>query len=71
MSETLAFSIPGFCETHGICRSTAYKEIKAKRLRIMKVGKRTLISVESAADWRRLMEGGSSPAGGAALAGVG
>ncbi len=52
----LAFDIPKFCEAHDIGRSTAYEEIRAGRLRIMKVGKLTRISVEAAETWRRQRE---------------
>ncbi len=56
LSERQAFSIPRFCDTHDIGRSKVYEEIAAGRLRVMKVGRRTLISAEAAADWRKLME---------------
>ena len=52
-----AYSVRAFCQAHNIGRSMVYREIKSGRLRIMKVGKRTLVSVESAAEWRNLMEG--------------
>ena len=51
-----AQSINEFCEDNDIGRTTTYGEIKAGRLRTMKVGKRTLITHEAAADWRHLME---------------
>jgi predicted DNA-binding transcriptional regulator AlpA len=55
--EKKSFSINHFCVTHGISRATFYNLVK-KRLapRIMKVGKRTLISAEAAAEWRTRME---------------
>jgi hypothetical protein len=52
----LAFSVRGFCKEHAVGRTLVYQEIREGRLRIMKVGRRTLISTEAAADWRRLME---------------
>ena len=52
----LAFDIPNFCAAHNIGRSTAYEEIRAGRLQIMKVGKLTRISVEAAKKWRRQRE---------------
>jgi predicted DNA-binding transcriptional regulator AlpA len=58
-----AFSIPQFCNSHNVSRAKFYllaKEGKAPRL--MKVGRRRLISVEAAAEWRKKMEteGGKS-----------
>lgn len=46
-----AFSIEEFCRTYGICRASAYVEIKEGRLRIRKCGRRTLIAVEDAENW--------------------
>ncbi len=55
--DQLAFSIPDFCASHGITRGFLYqlwqRGLGPTR---MKVGKRTLISVEAAAEWRRQME---------------
>ena len=55
-SARAAFSIDVFCQENDTCRSKAYEEINAGRLRILKVGRRTLITPESAEAWRRLME---------------
>lgn len=46
-----AMSIETFCQWAGIGRSLAYKEIEAGRLRIKKVGRRTLITLEAARAW--------------------
>jgi hypothetical protein len=52
-----AYSVDEFCRRNRICRATFYNLIRAGRgPRLMKVGARTLITVESAADWRRRME---------------
>jgi predicted DNA-binding transcriptional regulator AlpA len=52
-----AFSIPEFCRRHGISRSAFYNALAAGTgPRIMKVGSRTLISREAAAEWRRRCE---------------
>lgn len=51
-----AYSVDGFAKSHNLSRVTVYKEINDKRLRIMKVGRRTLISGEAAAEWRALCE---------------
>lgn len=63
-----SYSINEFCTLNDISRALFYiltKEGKAPRL--MKVGRRTLISTEAAADWRSRMEeltanGGDHPA---------
>jgi predicted DNA-binding transcriptional regulator AlpA len=53
-----SFSIEHFCVAHGISRATFYNLVKRNLApRRMKVGKRTLISAESAAEWRIKMEG--------------
>jgi predicted DNA-binding transcriptional regulator AlpA len=56
-SEKQSFSIKHFCATHGISRATFYNLVKKQLApRLMKVGKRTLISAEAAAEWRARME---------------
>jgi predicted DNA-binding transcriptional regulator AlpA len=53
----LALSIPEFCEAHGISEGFFYKLKKqGEGPREMKVGARTLITLESAAEWRRKRE---------------
>jgi len=47
----LAYSVEQFCIRYSIGRSSTYEEIKAGRLKIRKVGSRTLISHEEAARW--------------------
>lgn len=55
------FTIPQFCGAHNISRAHLYDLIKAGNgPRVMKVGRRTLISAEAAADWRKQMEVGSA-----------
>ena len=56
VDETRAYRIEGFAKAHKISRSQVFVEIKEKRLQPMKVGRRTIISIEAAADWRHLME---------------
>lgn len=52
-----AQSVDAFCESNGISRSLFYKlQREGKAPRIMKIGRRTLISSEAAAEWRKLME---------------
>jgi len=55
--EILAFSIAEFCRRHGISRAHFYNLWKTGEApRVMRVGRRTLISTEAAAQWRRRME---------------
>jgi len=50
-------SIDSFCSRNGISRSMFYKLLRAGTApQTMKVGTRTLISAEAAAEWRRRME---------------
>jgi len=52
-----AATVPQFCDGHNISRTHFYELIKqGKAPRLMKVGRRTLISQEAAAEWRRRME---------------
>lgn len=52
-----SFSIKEFCEQHTISRSFFYVLLeKGEAPRVMKVGRRTLISAEAAAEWRKSME---------------
>ncbi|NYT58229.1 hypothetical protein H0A65_04745 [Alcaligenaceae bacterium] len=59
-SPRAAYSIKEFCDAHGITKVTIYKMLKeGTGPRIMKVGARTLISTEAAAEWRRQCEEGA------------
>ena len=52
-----AYSVPEFCEAHRISRSLFYALKKEGDGPVtMKVRGRTLISVESAVEWRQRME---------------
>lgn len=52
-----AFSIAQFCEAHHISRTHLHNMQKAgKGPRLMRLGRRVLISAEAAADWRRQIE---------------
>lgn len=55
-----AMSIEDFCRWAGIGRSLAYKEIEAGRLRIKKVGRRTLVTLEAARAWLASLPDGDS-----------
>jgi len=48
-----AMSIVEFCQRYGIGRTMAYAEIRTKRLRARKAGKRTIITEDDAEDWLR------------------
>jgi len=57
VADTLALSIAEFCRRHGISRAHFYNLSKnGDGPALMRVGRRTLISVEAAAEWRRRME---------------
>lgn len=54
---TSASSVPEFCRAHRISPSFFYKLQREKRgPRLMRIGGRTLVSAEAAADWRRAIE---------------
>ena len=46
--EKRVFSINEFCSRYGVGRTTAYEEIKAGRLQVVKAGKRTLVPADAA-----------------------
>ena len=46
-----ATDIAAFGKRHGLSESTIYKEINQGRLRAFKVGRRTIITDEAAAEW--------------------
>jgi hypothetical protein len=46
-----AFDIAGFCKRYGICRDSAYEEIRKGRLMARKLGRRTIIASADAAQW--------------------
>lgn len=54
---THAQSVPEFCLSNNISRSLFYKlQRQGNGPRIMKVGRRTLITPESSNEWRKRME---------------
>ena len=60
-TERKAYTIPLFCEAYGISRSALYGALKrGYGPRIMKVGRRTLISVDAAEAWRAQLEAHSA-----------
>lgn len=57
MTETDADSVKEFCRRHGFSPATFYNLRRAGLgPKIFKVGKRTLISREAGAEWRRMLE---------------
>ena len=46
-----AMSLTEFCDRYGVSRTKTYEEIKCGRLRAIKCGKRTLITVDDAEAW--------------------
>jgi len=57
-AEVRAYSIPEFCRVHGGISQAFFHALCAKGHgpKLMKVGARTMISVEAAAEWRRAQE---------------
>lgn len=45
------YGITNVVETTSMCRSFIYQEIKAGRLKVFKIGKRTLIANEDLENW--------------------
>jgi hypothetical protein len=61
--EQDAFSIPEFCLRNRISSALFFKLAREGRgPRVMHVGRRTLITREAAAAWRRTLEASSGPA---------
>ena len=60
-----AFTVAEFCEAHRISRALFYLLLRENNgPRLLKAGRRTLVTVDAAAEWRQKMEAAS--AGGAA-----
>ena len=56
------FDVDSFCEAHKISRAFFYRLVKEGRgPTITKLGARTLVSIEAAAEWRARMEAESNP----------
>ena len=57
---SLTYSVAEFCREHGISRGLFYRLLREGRgPRVIKAGRRTLISREAAEEWRRRMEAGA------------
>ncbi len=46
-----AFDVPTFCSWAAIGRSQVYEEAKTGRLRLTKVGRKTIITIDDARAW--------------------
>jgi excisionase family DNA binding protein len=51
MEAREAYSIDELCKCFGICKETAYSEIRRRRLRAVKLGAKTLILKADAETW--------------------
>lgn len=64
-TSPVTLSVSEFCLAHRIGRTHFYAMLKQGRApRLMRVGRRVLISAEAAADWRREMEQATDQHGG-------
>ncbi|MCZ6859587.1 MAG: helix-turn-helix domain-containing protein [Alphaproteobacteria bacterium] len=54
--DQMLFSLAEVCDLTRLGRTTIYSEINSGRLKIVKVGRRTLISREALRDWRERIE---------------
>jgi len=58
-SAPAVFDVSSFCSAHRISRSFFYRLLgEGRGPRLLKIGRRTLITAESAAEWRALLENG-------------
>jgi excisionase family DNA binding protein len=48
---TSALTIKEFCDAYRLCREKAYQEVRARRLRAVKLGRKTLILRTDAEVW--------------------
>ena len=49
--------VDDFCRAHGIGRTLFYEEVKRGEIKIIKVGKRTLVPDTEAKEWQRRKAG--------------
>jgi predicted DNA-binding transcriptional regulator AlpA len=50
-TEKRALNVEQFCKRYGIGKSTLYVQIRKGRLRLRKIGKRSVIAIEDAEIW--------------------
>jgi len=52
-----AYSVQGWCKRRGICVATFYNRLKYGDMpKIIKIGRRTIITAEADEEWRRRRE---------------
>jgi len=61
MRDKIAYSIAEAVEATGVGRSKLYQEIRSGRLRIVKVGRRTLILLRSLEEWAAALPTAKDP----------
>ena len=53
----MVYSVAKFCQLHGVSKTTFYQLLRERKApAVFRIGRRTLISAEAAADWRRSLE---------------
>lgn len=57
----VAYSIEEFCQIVSLGRTGVFREIREKRLRVVKVGRRTLIPAFEVEDWLERMAKPAAP----------
>jgi predicted DNA-binding transcriptional regulator AlpA len=61
--DRAAYSVVEFARLHGVSRAHVYNLLRdGMGPRVMRAGRRTLISAEAAAEWRRRMEAANAQA---------
>lgn len=56
-TDRLAYTVVELAEAAGLGRTTIYREAKAGRLRLTKIGKRSIITVAEAKRWMAAVAG--------------
>jgi hypothetical protein len=51
INQRVNWRVDDFCQAHGIGRTLFYDEVKRGEIKLIKIGKRTLISDIEAKDW--------------------
>ena len=51
-SDRVNWRVNDFCKAHGIGRSLFYDEVKRGEIKLIKIGKRTLVPVSEAKAWQ-------------------
>lgn len=58
--EIKAYDISTFCQLYSIGKTRLYQEIKAGRLQVKKIGRRTIIPAAAAEFWIEHLDGASA-----------